>query len=121
MVALDAIDENPRDRRLFKLKWLLQLTRLVDHLNYKYGIQHQDIATRNLLVDEATENIMLFDFNFSARIGSSLRNMGTHFFKERDDITCVIFTLYEILTRDEHFRSVTHRDRDSSSVLNMEN
>ncbi|KAI7786625.1 hypothetical protein LA080_002735 [Diaporthe eres] len=91
--TLDAIDENPGDRRVFKLKWLLQLTRLVDDLNYKYGMQHQAIAPRNLLVDEATENIMLFDFNFSARIGAPLRSMGTRFFKERDDIKGVIFTL----------------------------
>lgn len=119
--TLDAIEENPEDSRVFKLKWLLQLTSVVDDLYYKYGIQHQDIAPRNLLVDEATDNIMLFDFNFSARIGAPVRGMGTRFFEEGDDIKSVIFTAYEIITRDNHFRSVPHRDQDASSVLNMEN
>lgn len=119
--TLDAIDENPEDSRAFKLKWLLQLTSLVDDLYYKYGIQHQDIAPRNLLVDEATDNILLFDFNFSARIGAPVCNMRTRFFEERDDIKGVIFTVYEIITRDDHFRSVPHRDQNASSVLNMEN
>lgn len=119
--TLDAIDENPGDCRIFKLKWLLQLMSLVDDLNYKYGVQHQDIAPRNLLVDEATDNIMLFDFNFSARIGAPARNMGIPFFQDRDDVKGVIFTMYEIITRDDHFRSVPHRDQDTSSVLKMEN
>ncbi|KAI3391221.1 hypothetical protein diail_7752 [Diaporthe ilicicola] len=121
--TLDAIEENPGDCRVFKLKWLLQLMSLVDDLNYKYGIQHQDIAPRNLVVDEATDNIMLFDFNFSARIGAPARGMGMGigFFEDRDDIKGVIFTLYEIITRDDHFRSVPHRDQDASGVLNMEN
>lgn len=118
--TLDAIDENPGDCRTFKLRWLLQLMSLVDDLNYNYGIQHQDIAPRNLLVDEATDNIMLFDFNFSARIGAPARNMGIPFCQDRDDIKGVIFTLYEIITRDDHFRSVPHRDQDTSSLLKME-
>lgn len=119
--TLDAIEENPGDRRAFKLKWLLQLMGLVDDLHYKYGIQHQDIAPRNLLVDEAADNIMLFDFNFSARIGAPARFMGTPLFEDRDDVKGVIFTLNEIITRDDHFRSVPHRDQDASSVLDMEN
>lgn len=94
---------------------------LVDDLNYKYGIQHQDIAPRNLLVDEATDNIMLFDFNFSARIGAPARDMGIPFFEDRGDIKGVIFTLYEMITRDDRLRSVPHRDQDPSSVMNMEN
>lgn len=118
--TLDAIDENPGDCRTFKLQWLLQLTSLVDDLNYKYGIQHQDIAPRNLLVDEVKDNIMLFDFNFSARIGAPARKMATRYFEDRDDIKGVIFTLYEMITRDDHFRSVPHWDQDASRVLNME-
>lgn len=118
--TLDAIEENPCDCRTFKLKWLLQLMSLVDDLTYKYGIQHQDIAPRNLLVDEATDNIMLFDFNFSARIGVPERGKGMPFFEDRDDVKGVVFTLYEIITRDDSFRSVPHRDQHSSSVLDME-
>jgi serine/threonine protein kinase len=38
--------------RVFKLPWLRQLTQVVDDLNLRYGIAHQDIAPRNILVDE---------------------------------------------------------------------
>ncbi|KAI1864980.1 uncharacterized protein JN550_008526 [Neoarthrinium moseri] len=54
--------------RVFRLEWLQQLIRVVDELNLRYGIAHQDIAPRNLVVDESTDSIMLFDFNFAARI-----------------------------------------------------
>jgi serine/threonine protein kinase len=63
--------------RTFKLKWCGQLMQVVDDLNLRYGIAHQDIVPRNLLVDEATDNIMLFDFNTAAQIG---RNRGRPFF-----------------------------------------
>lgn len=55
--------------RPFKLKWLKQLMCAVDDLNFKYGIQHQDIAPRNLLVDEDSDKLLVFYFNFAARIG----------------------------------------------------
>jgi hypothetical protein len=55
--------------RTFKLKWCRQLMAVVDDLNLRYGIAHQDIVPRNLLVDESTDNIMLFDFDWSAQIG----------------------------------------------------
>jgi serine/threonine protein kinase len=63
--------------RPFKLKWCKQLMQLVDDLNLRYGIAHQDIVPRNLLVDEATDNVLLFDFNWSAQIG---HNRGPSFF-----------------------------------------
>jgi serine/threonine protein kinase len=63
--------------RTFKLKWCGQLMQVVDDLNLRYGIAHQDIVPRNLLVDEATDNIMLFDFNTAAQIG---RDRGPSFF-----------------------------------------
>ncbi|KAG8406396.1 hypothetical protein J3458_021229 [Metarhizium acridum] len=55
--------------RTFKLKWLHRLINVIDELNLNFGIAHQDIAPRNLLIHEATDALMLFDFNFSARIG----------------------------------------------------
>lgn len=55
--------------RPFKLKWARQLMQVVDDLNLRYGIAHQDVVPRNLLVDEETDNIMLYDFNVSAQIG----------------------------------------------------
>lgn len=115
--TLDRIHENPSDRLVFKLKWLTQLIGLIDDLNFKYGIQHQDVAPRNLVVDEKTDNIMLFDFNYSARIGGPLRDGLRIYWENRDDVKGVVFTLYEIITRDDHFRSVPHWEQDASSVL----
>lgn len=50
------------------------------------------------MVDPSTDAIISFDFNYSRRIS----NIG--YSKTRDDVKGVIFTLYEIITRDTHFR-----------------
>lgn len=63
--------------RPFKLKWCKQLMQLVDDLNVRYGIAHQDISPRNLVVDETADNLLLFDFDWSAQIG---RRRGPSFF-----------------------------------------
>ncbi|KAJ0158776.1 hypothetical protein CTA2_10929 [Colletotrichum tanaceti] len=96
--------------RVFKLEWLEQLTRVVDDLNLKHGIMHQDIAPRNLLVDPSTDNLLLFDFNYSGRIG------GIGHIGERDDVKGVIFTVYEIITLDRHFREVPYDRQDPTEI-----
>lgn len=106
-------------RRTFKLKWLLQLTNLVNDLNLRFGIEHQDIAPRNLVVDEATDNIMLFDFNCSARIGGPLRNGESVYDFERNDVKGVILTLYEILTQDYNLRFTLCEDRHYPKLLDF--
>lgn len=107
--------------RIFKLKWLKQLLHAVDDLNLKYGIQHQDIAPRNLLVDEEADKLLLFDFNFAARIGYPCQEEDHEQYSEdRDDIKGVIFTIYEIITRDMHFREVPHDEQDPTKILSME-
>lgn len=100
--------------RVFKLEWLKQLTAVVDDMNLKHGIMHQDIATRNLLVDPKTDAILLFDFNYSARIG------GVEYSKARDDVKGVIFTLYEIITGDEHFRDIPHEEQSTEEIEALE-
>ncbi|KAF6824621.1 hypothetical protein CMUS01_10148 [Colletotrichum musicola] len=104
---------NANRSRVFKLKWLEQLTRVIDDLNLKHGIMHQDIAARNILIDPATDDLMLFDFNFSARIGTAGH------FSDRDDVKGVTFTLYEIITRDEHFREVPHDSQNPEDIQTM--
>jgi hypothetical protein len=106
------VDENKS--RVFKLEWLRQLTCVVDDLNLKYGIAHQDIAARNLLVNSETDALMLFDFNYSGQIG------GIRYAKDRDDVKGVIFTLYEIITRDEHFRDIPHDQQNPADVEGLE-
>ncbi|KZZ99735.1 Protein kinase-like domain protein [Moelleriella libera RCEF 2490] len=97
--------------RPFRLAWLQQLLSVVDDLNYRYGIMHQDIAARNLVVDEK-QNLCIFDFNFSIMIKE-------HYSPERDDMKGVIFTLYEIITLDEHFRHVPHAEQDAEALLRL--
>lgn len=113
------VEENTS--RTFKLKWLKQLLCAVDDLNLKYGIQHQDIAPRNLLVDEEADKLLLFDFNFAVRIGyPSQEEDHEQYSVHRDDVKGVLFTVYEIVTRDTHFRKVPHHEQCSSEILSME-
>jgi hypothetical protein len=106
------LSENPS--RIFKLKWLRQLMGVIDDLNLKYGIAHQDIAPRNMLINPKTDAIMLFDFNYSGRIG------GVGHRPDRNDIKGVIFTLYEIITQDMHFREVPYYEQDTAAVQELE-
>ncbi|KAK2601229.1 hypothetical protein N8I77_010693 [Diaporthe amygdali] len=112
------IEENMS--RIFKLKWLKQLLCAVDDLNLKYGIQHQDIAPRNLLVDEEADKLLVFDFNFASRIGYPYQEDYEQYSVHRNDVKGVIFTVYEIITRDVHFREIPHHEQDSTNILSME-
>ncbi|KAJ5333668.1 uncharacterized protein N7506_007451 [Penicillium brevicompactum] len=99
-------------KRPFRFEWLQQLTQLVDDLNLEYGIMHQDIAPRNLLIDE-TDNIILFDFDWAANGKEGLMD-------NRDDVSGVVFALYEIITNDTHFSSIPHWDKHIDMVQNIE-
>ncbi|EHK46941.1 hypothetical protein TRIATDRAFT_45984 [Trichoderma atroviride IMI 206040] len=100
--------------RMFKLEWLQQLISVVDDLNFKYGIAHQDIATRNLLIDPKTDALMLFDFNYCGQIG------GIGYGEDRNDVQGVIFTLYDIITGDTHFQDVRYSERNPADVQELE-
>ena len=95
----------------FRFEWLEQLPQLVDFLNLELGIMHQDIAPRNLLIDPDTNKILLFDFNWAVSGKERLLD-------SRDDVTGVVFTLYEIITNDTHFTSIPHWDRHMDMVQN---
>jgi len=81
----------------FRFEWIQQLTQLVDFLNLELGIMHQDIAPRNLLIDPDTHKLLLFDFDWAACGKKGLLD-------GRDDVTGVIFTLYELITNDHTSR-----------------
>ncbi|KAI1775487.1 kinase-like domain-containing protein [Hypoxylon cercidicola] len=102
--------------RVFKLKRLEQLVQVVDDLNLRYGIAHQDIAPRNLLVDESTDSIMLFDFNFAARIDNPSPNEGQSYSEDRNDVKGVLFTVYEIITRDDSLRRKPHEEQNLNDL-----
>lgn len=106
-------DSPPRE---FKLQWLQDLISVVDDLNLRYGIAHQDIAPRNLLVDESTDSIMIFDFNYAARINCPWPNEGESYEEDRNDVKGVIFTLYEIITRDRSLRKKPHEEQNLNDI-----
>ena len=102
-IANGSLDDNKS--RTFKLKWLKQLIQTVDDLNLKFGVSHQDIAARNMLIDPATDNLVLFDFNFSAMIDvvsdwtKKTEKDYTGQRVDRDDVKGVMFALHDIITR----------------------
>ncbi|KAK2616541.1 hypothetical protein QQS21_000584 [Conoideocrella luteorostrata] len=98
-------------RRVFRLKWLQQLIKVIDDLNLRYGIAHQDIAPRNLLVDDARDSILLCDFNFVFDIKRPLEE-GERYLDDRNDVKGDIFTTYEIITRDSNLRGVPHEEQN---------
>lgn len=104
--TLDIYTQNPDYMFLFKLKWLKQLINTIDDLNYKYGIAHQDLAPQNLIIHQATDKILLLDFNLSARIGVRY----SMFNEDCNDFKGVIFTLYEIITRKQLLRTTQNTE-----------
>ena len=100
--------------RKFKLKWLKELIGVIDDLNLKFGVSHQDVAPRNLLINEETDSLMLFDFNYSACIGIE------GYVEERNDVKGVYFTMYEIITRDMEPRSIRYDHQHLSSIMQKE-
>ncbi|KAJ5740754.1 hypothetical protein N7493_000626 [Penicillium malachiteum] len=96
----------------FRFEWLRQLTQVVDYLNVELGIMHQDIAPRNLLIDDETDKILLFDFD---RAASGKKNLSDG----RDDVTAVAFTLYQLITNDKSFSQILHWDRTVDMVQNI--
>ncbi|KAK4108087.1 hypothetical protein N656DRAFT_792802 [Canariomyces notabilis] len=89
--------------RVFKLKYLEQLINVVDHLNLRLGIVHGDICPWHLLIDAETDCIQLFDFNWAAKLGWEGDGEDGWRFRydaERNDVKFVMFTVYELITRE---------------------
>lgn len=105
--------------RPFKLKHLKQLTSTIDHLNLNLGIAHGDITAYNLLIDPTTDNLIIFDFNLASRLGwESEDHRRQSYEPARDDVKFAAFTLYEIITRDTHFRDENYpHELDAAMVL----
>jgi hypothetical protein len=88
------------------------------------GVVHGDICCWNLLIDPETDNLQVFDFNMAAKLGWEGDPEHNHAFRyepDRNDVKLVIFTLYEIITRDLHFRHECYpEEQDPSDVLERE-
>lgn len=97
------------------------LRQVVDDLNCKFGIIHQDIAPRNLSIDPATDDLIVFDFSISVRPG--LRKARYHLgeatgeLKERNDVKGVVVTVHEILTRDPRYKAESLHYLDETELL----
>ncbi|TGJ88711.1 hypothetical protein E0Z10_g12 [Xylaria hypoxylon] len=102
--------DNPK--RPFRFEYLQQLTRLIDFLNLDLGVMHQDIAPRNVLVDPQTQRLLLFDFDWAANGEKGLR-------EGRDDVSGLMFTLYELITGDTQFTLIPHWDRNIDMVQDI--
>lgn len=111
--------------RPFKFKHLEQFFQVIDDLNLKHGIVHQDLTARNLFIEPSTDTLQIFDFNWAARIGHESPipphpeyYMGAVYEASRDDVKGVAFTLYEIITGDS--QHLLTRDSQISDVLDKE-
>ncbi len=79
----------------------------IDYLNLRLGIVHGDISMWNLLIDPETDDLKVFDFNMGAKVGwegNKDENFAFGYKESRNDVKMVIFTFYEIVTRDLSFR-----------------
>ncbi|KAL2130685.1 hypothetical protein VTI74DRAFT_6098 [Chaetomium olivicolor] len=107
--------------RVFKLKYLQQLINVVGHLNLRLGIVHGDICPWNLLIDARTDNVQLFDFNSAAKLGwegDEEDSLEFQYDADRNDVKFVIFTVYELITREFNFRRKFYPDElDASKVM----
>jgi hypothetical protein len=111
-VAGGDLNDNTTPTLPFHFCWLEELTSAVDDLNLKFGIVHQDIAPRNVLVDATTKRLKIFDFDRSARIGvDGALNDGR-------DVDGVICTIYESLTKNREFE--WHSPEDANAVEALE-
>ncbi|TGO10360.1 hypothetical protein BTUL_0137g00170 [Botrytis tulipae] len=96
----------------FRFEWLQQLTEVVDFLNLKLGIMHQDIAPRNLMIDPDTQKLLLFDFDRAACGKVWLMD-------NRDDVTGVVYAVHELITNDSYFTAIPHWEQHMDMVQNI--
>jgi hypothetical protein len=116
------IQDNPS--RVFKFKYLEQLIEVVDNLNLEFGIIHQDLAPRNLLIDPITDTLQLFDFSCAGRLGwegaaedqGLFSNSGSF----KLDLTGVIAAIYEVITRDTQLAEQVLMGADISTIQEKE-
>ncbi|PON25206.1 hypothetical protein TGAM01_v205892 [Trichoderma gamsii] len=101
-----------------KLKWLKQLIQLVDALNLRYGVIHDNIIPRHLPVDPETDDLLLINFNFSRRIAGPVRLFI--FDISGQEMARVILTVYIIITGEKRFQYTHDTKKISNAAAVME-
>ena len=85
---------------------------------------HGDVCPWNLLIDPSTDNIQLFDFNMAAKLGwegDEENNLEFQYDADRSDVKFVIFTTYELITREFNFRQKFYPEElDASEIMEQE-
>lgn len=117
----ETLHHNPY--RLFKFKYLEQLIEVIDDLNLKFGIVHQDVAPRNLLINPATDTLQLFDFSCSGKLGSkgtAGQRLFTNSGNFKIDLDGVVAAVYEIITRDTQLAEQVLLGADISTIEEKE-
>ncbi|KAK0657938.1 hypothetical protein B0T16DRAFT_402780 [Cercophora newfieldiana] len=138
--------QSARRSRIFKLKWAKQLLQALDDLNLERGINHQDLRTRNLMVDPTTDNLIIIDLGKARIRGNSLGTCvppdtspvtlnlfgpgtaGTEgekgetavvdmYLSKDPDVNAAIVTLHDLVTRDP---SDTSWEADEADLWNGE-
>ncbi|ROV91203.1 hypothetical protein VMCG_09352 [Cytospora schulzeri] len=116
------LQDNPS--RVFKLKYLEQLIEVVDDINLKFGIVHQDIAPRNLLINPITDTLQLFDFSCAGKLGWGGASEDQRLFGNsgsfKFDLMGVVATMYEIITRDTQLAEQVLLCADMSTIEEKE-
>jgi hypothetical protein len=77
-----------------------------------------------LLIDPSTDNIQLFDFGLGAKLGwegDEENNLEFQYDADRDDVKFVIFTTYELITREFNFRQEFYPEElDASEIMEQD-
>ncbi|KAK4146026.1 uncharacterized protein C8A04DRAFT_26187 [Dichotomopilus funicola] len=63
---------------------------------------------------------MVFDFNWAAQIGNVRGESFGQYMENRDDVRAVAYTIYEIITRDLHYRDTTWEELSLNTILDMD-
>jgi hypothetical protein len=113
-----SLEDNPS--RGFKLKWLKQLIQVVDDLNLRYGVIHDNITPCHLLIDPETDDLLLINFNFSRRIAGPVRLFN--FDISGQEMALVTLTVYSTITGDKSFQQThdTEKVSNAAAVTELE-
>ncbi|KAI0888825.1 uncharacterized protein GGS22DRAFT_196680 [Annulohypoxylon maeteangense] len=77
--------------RVVKLKWLKQLTEVLDFLHLDQGVIHGDLKLDNILIDEESDRLLLCDFERS-------RKALPH--RMDEELSNAVWVLYSLITQD---------------------
>lgn len=111
-----SLEDDPS--RGFKLKWLKQLIQVMDDLNLRYGVIHDNITPRHLLIDPETDDLLLINFNFSRRMAGPVRLFI--FDISGQEMALVILAVYSIITGDKSFKYTHATEKISNAAAIME-